>query len=82
MYERTEPDFDTVKFVGQQIRKYRLLAGMTQVVLAETCGIYRPYLSRVESGTANPTLSVLEVLAAALKVDMRELICGYGPKQS
>lgn len=65
----------TLKTVGKQVRKYRRLAGMTQDALAERCGIYRTYLSRIEHGGANPTLSVLGALADALKVEVCELIC-------
>jgi transcriptional regulator with XRE-family HTH domain len=75
MYPHTASDFDTVKTVGRKIRKYRLLAGMTQVDLAASCGMYRTYLSRVENGTANPALFVLQSLAVALKIDLRELVC-------
>ena len=41
---------------------------MTQDILSERCGIFRTYLSRIESGVANPTLLVLIALAEALEV--------------
>lgn len=64
----------TLKTVGKQVRKHRRLAGMTQSVLAERCGIYRTYLSRIEQGGANPTLSVLIAIATNLEIDVRELV--------
>lgn len=54
--------------VGKKIRFLRLRAGMTQEILSERCGIFRTYLSRIESGVANPTLLVLIALAEALDV--------------
>jgi transcriptional regulator with XRE-family HTH domain len=65
----------TLKTVGKQVRKYRQLAGLTQGILAERCGIYRTYLSRIEHGDANPTLSVLSGLSVALEVELKELVC-------
>jgi transcriptional regulator with XRE-family HTH domain len=42
--------------------------------LADQCGIFRTYLSRIENGTANPTITVLASLAVALNVEIQELI--------
>ncbi|NVO06403.1 MAG: helix-turn-helix transcriptional regulator [Rhodoferax sp.] len=64
-------DFKIV--VGKQVKRLRLKAGMTQDVLSERCGIYRTYLSRVEAGSANPTLLILEALSTTLDVHIREL---------
>lgn len=59
--------------VGQRIKALRLQAGLSQEALSEHCGIFRTYLSRIESGSANPTLLVLVALAASLKVPPHEL---------
>ena len=61
------------KIVGKQVRKLRLKAGFTQDVLSERCGIYRTYLSRIEAGSANPTLLVMIALASTLGVHVCEL---------
>jgi transcriptional regulator with XRE-family HTH domain len=47
----------------------RLNADLSQEVLSERCGIFRTYLSRIESGSANPTLVVLVALAHSLNVE-------------
>lgn len=52
--------------VGSQIRKLRLAAGLTQTQLAQRAGITQSVLSRVESGTGNPTLALLSEIAGAL----------------
>jgi DNA-binding XRE family transcriptional regulator len=59
--------------VGRQARKYRHVAGKSQDEIAEACGIYRTYLSRIEAGTANPTVNVLSALAATLGVRISDL---------
>lgn len=46
----------------------RLLAGMTQEDLAERCGFFRTYMSRIETGLANPTLTMIHALASSLSV--------------
>jgi transcriptional regulator with XRE-family HTH domain len=60
--------------VGEKVRSLRKAAGMSQEVLAERCGIFRTYLSRIESGAANPSLVVLVTLANALEVDPHVLL--------
>lgn len=60
--------------VGKRIKGLRQDAEMSQEVLSERCGIYRTYLSRIESGSANPTLLVLVALADSLGVPPRELL--------
>jgi transcriptional regulator with XRE-family HTH domain len=47
---------------------------LTQDLLADRCGIYRTYLSRIEMGQANPTLLVLVALANSLDVQPFELL--------
>jgi len=53
---------------GQRVRELRLAAGMTQEDLAERCGLFRTYLSRIETGRANPTLTMIHALATSLGV--------------
>ncbi|WP_206021948.1 helix-turn-helix domain-containing protein [Rhodoferax bucti] len=60
--------------VGKRIKGLRQDAEISQEVLSERCGIYRTYLSRIESGSANPTLLVLVALADSLGVPPRELL--------
>lgn len=76
-----QSEIDFKKVVGKQVRKLRLKAGMTQDVLSERCGIYRTYLSRVEAGSANPTLLVMIALAASLGVHVCELFHDFDDAQ-
>ena len=56
--------------LSRQVKTFRAEAGLTQQALAERCGIYRTYLSRIESGDANPSVSVLTALANALNIEL------------
>ncbi|MFN8893889.1 MAG: helix-turn-helix domain-containing protein, partial [Betaproteobacteria bacterium] len=40
---------------GSRVRQLRLAAEMTQEDLAHRCGLFRTYMSRIETGAANPT---------------------------
>lgn len=62
------------KKLGLRIKELRAERGMTQEELAEACGMFRTYMSRIESGLANPTLTMLYVMADALKIDVRDLL--------
>lgn len=52
-------------------REYRRL---TQQCLAETAEISTPYLSQIENGLREPSVDVLKRLAAALDVDIDDLV--------
>jgi len=70
--KKTELNYKTV--VGSRVRALRLNADLSQEVLSERCGIFRTYLSRIESGSANPTLVVLVALAHSLNVEPHVLL--------
>ena len=58
---------------GTRIRELRLSAGLRQEDLAERCGLFRTYMSRIETGRANPTLTMIHALADSLGVAVTEL---------
>ncbi len=59
---------------GKRVRALRKASGATQQSVADHCGIYRTYLSRIESGVANPSLEVLADLAACFGVAVGSLL--------
>ncbi|MES2183970.1 MAG: helix-turn-helix transcriptional regulator [Pseudomonadota bacterium] len=59
--------------LGSAVRELRTEQGMSQVVFGEKCGFYQTYLSRVERGLANPTISAVEVIANSLGLSIFEL---------
>lgn len=54
------------KTIGEQIRYYRTLKGMTQEQLAEALDSQGTYIGRVERGEQNLQLQTLEKIAEAL----------------
>ncbi|MEM1154563.1 MAG: helix-turn-helix transcriptional regulator [Pseudomonadota bacterium] len=61
---------------GQRVRALRRERGWSQEEFADRSGLHRTYVSSVERGVRNPTLTVIERLAAALQLSMAELMGG------
>lgn len=60
--------------IAQNIRQLRQSRNLTQDQLARISGVPRPTWSNLESGSSNPTVSVLARIASALQVPIEELI--------
>src|SRR5262245_31485400 len=67
---RDQPAFN----LASNIRTLREGRGLSQQQMAKLTGIPRPTWANLESGAANPTLSVLVRVAAALQIRIEELI--------
>ena len=61
---------------GDRVRDLRKATKMSQEELADHCGFARTYMSRIETGGANPSLDALHTLAVGLNVDLSELLKG------
>ena len=60
--------------VAGQVREIRKARHLSQRQLAGRMQVPRTYISKIENGKAIPTLGSLERLAAALEVDMCQLV--------
>ncbi len=58
--------------VARNLRKFRVRREVSQEALAVDAGIDRTYVSRLERSLENPTVGVLERLAAALEIDIAD----------
>lgn len=56
--------------LARELRVARVGNGLTQKELAEITSIGQPEISKIESGESNPTVSTLDVLGAALGLDV------------
>ncbi len=65
--------FQPKRQFGKRIKELRVVKQITQEELAESVGVFRTYMSRIETGVANPTLTVIHALADALQVPVVEL---------
>lgn len=62
------------KDFGQRVRSLRSQQGFSQEAFADRCGFVRTYMSRIETGAANPTLDAVKVLADGLGISLSELL--------
>lgn len=62
---------DVRRMVGRNVRRLRLVAGLSQAELAERMGVDRAYVSGLELGRRNPTIVTLWHIAKALGVKIR-----------
>lgn len=67
---------DYLQKLGMRIRKFRLEQKLSQTKLASMIGSTegKAYISRIELGKANVSISVLHRIATALDVRVRDLI--------
>lgn len=65
---------DVRVLVGENVRRYRMTAGMSQAELAARMGVDRAYISGLEGGVRNPTIVTLWHIALALGVDVSSLL--------
>ena len=59
------------KKIGARIVYYRKLKGMTQEYLAELVGIYPQYLSKIENGKYQKSVSLSVLMRVAEKLDVK-----------
>ena len=62
------------KRFGRVIRARREQMGVSQEEFADRANIHRTYVSMLERGVSNPTLSVIADLAKALKTTISSLV--------
>ena len=65
---------DVKKRFGSSVRNWRSSLGISQEELAERAGLHRTYISDVERGARNVSLTSIEKLARALRVSASTLL--------
>ncbi|MBX9615556.1 MAG: helix-turn-helix domain-containing protein [Caulobacteraceae bacterium] len=65
---------DVRKKLGSNVQRLRREKGLSQEDLADLAGLHRTYVSGVERGVRNPTLTVIDRLARALGVEMAVVV--------
>ena len=66
--------------IGAEIKRARLLIGLTQKQLAERVGMRQPAIVRIEKGNNVPTWMTLEKIATALGMQLRVEFTGTPSK--
>jgi transcriptional regulator with XRE-family HTH domain len=67
-------DAELAARLGSNLKQLREARGVTQAQMAKVADVPRATWANLESGTANPTLSVLDRVAGALQVTLEELV--------
>jgi transcriptional regulator with XRE-family HTH domain len=65
---------DIRKRLGANLRRLRLEQGWSQEEFADRADIHRTYVSDIERGARNPTITVVEKLAAPFSVTAGSLL--------
>lgn len=65
---------DVLKTIGENTRKYRTRAGLTQAQLAEKVGVGTAFISRVERGQKRMRIETMLLVASALHISMDLLL--------
>ena len=71
---------DIRRRVGLNIRQARLAKGWSQEELADRAALHRTYISQLERGVKNATLTVVEKVAVALETSPGRLIDEAPPR--
>ncbi len=73
---RIHPPPEVARVFGDRVRSIRSDQGISQMALAERAGLHFTFVSSIERGRRNPTLTTICALAEGLNVDPSELVIG------
>ena len=65
---------DESKKLGENLKRIRIKKDITQIEIARRLGVDRSFVSNIENGKNNPTLSTITSLAKVLDVPSTELL--------
>lgn len=65
---------EDAKKLGENLKKIRVKKDITQTELAKILGVDKSFISNIENGKTNPTLSTITSLAKALSVSVNDLL--------
>ncbi len=65
---------DIIKVFGYNLKRYRILLGLSQEQFAEKCGLHRTYISSVERFQRNISIENIQRIADALGIEAYKLL--------
>jgi transcriptional regulator with XRE-family HTH domain len=65
---------DVRQRLARNLRKLRQAKGVSQETFADEAGLHRTYISDLERGARNPSITIIEKLARALDVPLGALL--------
>lgn len=73
---------DILKQFGERVRELRKAQGLSQEEFAEKADLHYTYIGGVERGERNLSLKSIELIASALKIEIRELFMPHLPEKA
>ncbi len=64
---------DIVQVFGNNLKKYRILLGLSQEAFADKCGMHRTYISAIECYRRSISLENIQRIADALEIETYKL---------
>jgi transcriptional regulator with XRE-family HTH domain len=71
---------DIRRILGENVRRHRMAAGLSQEELAARIGVDQGYVSKLEIGLRNPTVVTIWHVAKALSVEPNALLASASPR--
>ncbi len=65
---------DIRRILGRNLARLRRERELSQEAFADLAGLHRTYISGIERGVRNPTITIVQKLAEALDVSVAELL--------
>ena len=65
---------DDAKKLGENLKKLRIKKDISQIELARILGVDRSFVSNIENGKTNPTLTTIAKLAKAVGASVNDLL--------
>jgi transcriptional regulator with XRE-family HTH domain len=78
--EKLDPD-DLVAVFGANLKAARIRRGLTQAQLAERAGLPQQYVSLIETGKRNVTLTTAQTFARLVQQDLSDMLRGIAPRR-
>jgi transcriptional regulator with XRE-family HTH domain len=63
-----------IELLGDNVRKYRTKANISQTVLADIVGVTYSQIARIELGEINTSVSMIYLIAKALEIEPSKLL--------
>ena len=73
---RQPSEADFLAGLGQRVRRMRAIHGMSRKVLSRASGVSERYIAQLEGGDGNVSVLLLRRLAAAMGVEIEDLVSG------
>lgn len=64
---------DIIRVFGDNLKKYRMITGLSQEAFADKCGMHRTYISAIECYRRSISLENIQRIADALEIETYKL---------